>query len=202
VPTIPVFDIGGVLIDWDPRALFRKFIVDEAELESFIATVCPGDWTLEQDGARSFNEGLLERVARFPEHADLIRAFDERWIETVPGPIHGTLSILEELWAAKVPTYAITNFSREKFTVLTEHYSFLDRFDGLVVSAHERPLKPDPRIYRCLCERYGLAARDCLFIDDRPENVAGACAIGMQGHVFSNPAALARALRAAGVPLR
>ena len=201
MPVVPIFDIGGVLIDWDPRALFRKFIADEAELESFVTTVCPGDWNLEQDGARSFREGLLERIARFPEHASLIRAFDERWIETVPGPIRGTLAIAEELWAAQVPIYAITNFSREKFAVLVEHHSFLRRFDGVVVSAHERLLKPDPRIYLRFCERYGLAERDCIFIDDRPENVAGARAIGMQGHVFSDAATLRSALRAVGLPV-
>jgi 2-haloacid dehalogenase len=112
------------------------------------------------------------------------------------------LSILEGLRAAGVRTYAVTNFSREKFAVLAQHYSFLRGFDGLVVSAHEGLLKPDPRIYRCLCERYGLAAQDCFFIDDRPENVAGARAVGMWGHVFSDPPALERALRAAGVPLK
>src|SRR4029077_16062236 len=185
-----------------PRVLFRKFIADEAELESFVSTVCPGDWTFEQDGARSFDEGLAERVAQYPEHTRLIRAFDERWIETVSGPIFGTLAILEELWAARVPTYAITNFSREKFAVLVEHHSFLRRLDGVVISAHERLLKPDPQIYLRLCERYGLEPNDCLFIDDRPENVAGALAIGMQGHLFSDPVTLGRALRAAGLPLK
>jgi len=202
MPVVPVFDIGGVLIQWEPRALFRGLIEDPGELETFVTTICPGDWDLEQDGRRSFAEGLAERIALYPDHADLIRAFDERWIETVPGPIEGTLAILEELRAQDIPTYAITNFSREKFAVLTEHFPPLQAFDGIVISAHEGLLKPDPRIYRLFCDRYGLAPADCVFIDDTLANVEGARAFGMEGHHFTRPKALRRDLRARGLPLK
>ncbi|KAA2237314.1 HAD family hydrolase [Salinarimonas soli] len=198
---IPVFDIGGVLIRWDPRPLFREWISDPADLERFIDTVCPGDWDLEQEGLRPFSQGLAARMARFPEHADLLRAFDDRWIETVPGPIEGTAALLDELRTAGVPTYAITNFSREKFAVLLEHVPFLSGFDGIIVSAHEHLLKPDPRIYALLCERYDLNPADCFFIDDTRANVEAAQAFGMQGHHFTDPCALRLEMRAYGLPV-
>jgi len=199
--TIPVFDVGNVLIRWDPRALYRGLIADEGEREDFLARVCPGDWNLEMDGGKSFAQGIAERVALFPDKADLIRAFDERWLETLDGAIEGSVAILEELRARGRPTYAITNFSREKFAEASRHFPFLDRFDGIVVSAHERLVKPDRRIYELLCSRHALAAENCLFIDDSPVNVEGARAVGMRGHLFTAPELLRAELKAAGLPL-
>lgn len=199
---IPVFDVGNVLIRWDPRNLYRKLIADEVQREDFLARVCSPDWNLEMDRGRSFAEGVAERVALFPEHETLIRAFDERWLETLDGAIEESVAILEELRAAGVPTYAITNFSREKFAATRERYPFLDGFHGIVVSAHEQLLKPDRRIYALLCERHGLIPRDCIFIDDNLHNVEGARAFGMQGHHFQAAAALRAELKQQGLPLR
>ena len=200
--SIPVFDVGNVLIRWDPRNLYRKLIADEAEREDFLARICSPEWNLEMDRGRSFADGVAERVALFPQHEALIRAFDERWLETLDGAVEEAVAILEELRAAGVKTYAITNFSREKFALTRTRYPFLDSFEGIVVSAHEQLLKPDPRIYALLCERHGLAPADCIFIDDSLANVEGARAFGMQGHHFKTAAELRTDLRQQGLPLR
>jgi 2-haloacid dehalogenase len=199
---IPVFDVGNVLIRWDPRNLYRKLIADEAEREDFLARICSPEWNLEMDRGRAFAEGVAERVALFPQHEALIRAFDERWLETLDGAVEEAVAILEELRAAGVKTYAITNFSREKFALTRTRYPFLDSFEGIIVSAHEQLLKPDPRIYALLCERHGLAPADCIFIDDNLANVEGARAFGMQGHHFKTAAGLRADLRQQGLPLR
>jgi 2-haloacid dehalogenase len=198
---IPVFDVGNVLIRWDPRRLFRKLIADPAAMEEFLAKVCHHEWNLEQDRGRPFAEGIAERIALFPDRADLIRAYDERWVETLGGPIDGSVAILEELRAKGVPTYAITNFSREKFVEARRLHPFLDNFDGIIVSAHERLIKPDPRIYALLCERYGLAPAACIFIDDSRANVEAARAYGMRAHHFEVPEVLRAELKTAGLPL-
>ena len=198
---IPVFDVGNVLIRWDPRRLFRELIAEETALDEFLAKVCHHDWNLEQDRGRSFAEGIAERIALFPDQADLIRAYDERWVETLGGDIEGSVAILEELRAKGVPTYAITNFSREKFAEARRLHPFLDGFDGIIVSAHEKLIKPDPRIYALLCERYGLAPARCIFIDDSLVNVEAARAFGMRAHHFQDPEALRAELKAAGLPL-
>jgi 2-haloacid dehalogenase len=200
-PPIPVFDVGNVLIRWDPRLLYSKLIADEAELDDFLSRVCAPEWNLEMDGGKSFAQGVAERVALFPDKADLIRAFDSRWAETLGGVIEGAVAILEELRARRIKTYAISNFSSEKFALASRAFPFLAGFEGAIVSGREKLLKPDPRIYRLLCERYGLAAGDCLFIDDSRANVQGAREAGMQAHRFENPERLRAALKQAGLPL-
>lgn len=197
-PSITVFDIGGVLIDWDPRYLYRKIFDDPERMEWFLREVCTPAWNLEQDRGRPFADAIAERIALYPDHADAIRAFDERWAETVSEAIHGTVEILEALRRAKIPNYAITNFSAEKFEVACEAFPFLGKFDGIVVSGAEKLIKPDPKIYRLLLERYGLKAASCLFIDDVPKNVEGARAVGMQAVQFTSPAQLADDLRQRG----
>ncbi len=199
--TIPVFDVGNVLIRWDPRCLYRKLIADEQEREDFLDRICPAEWNLEMDGGKPFAQGIAERVALFPDKADLIRAFDERWLETLDGAVEGSVAILAELQAQRIPTYAITNFSGEKFVEASRHFPFLARFDGIVISARERLLKPDRRIYELLCSRHGLAPADCLFIDDNSLNVEGARAVGMRGHHFTAPERLRVELKATGLPL-
>lgn len=197
-PSILVFDIGGVLLDWDPRYLYRKIFDDPERMEWFLREVCTPAWNLEQDRGRPFADAIAERIALYPDHADAIRAFDERWAETVSEAIQGTVDILAALRLAKIPNYAITNFSAEKFEIACEVFPFLAKFDGIVVSGAERLIKPDPKIYRLLLERYGLKAGDCLFIDDVPKNVEGARAVGMHAVQFTSPAQLATDLRQRG----
>lgn len=200
-PTTIVFDIGNVLIGWDPRALYRKVFDDPARMEWFLAEVCHHEWNLEQDRGRLFAEAVAERTALFPHLADEIRAYDERWPETVTGPIEGSVAILAAVRAAGIPNYAITNFSSEKFAVAQEMFPFLRGFDGIVVSGDEKLVKPDPAIYRVLLDRYGLAAADCLFIDDSAANVEAARSVGMAAHHFTGPEEMAAALDRLGFRL-
>jgi HAD superfamily hydrolase (TIGR01509 family) len=198
---VPVFDIGNVLIRWDPRLLYRKLIAEEGELDHFLTHVCAPEWNLEMDAGKSFAQGVAERVALHPDKADLIRAFDERWTETMGGLIEGSVAILEELRTKGIKTYAISNFSGEKFVVASCLYPFLALFDGVIISGQEGILKPDARIFRLLCQRYGLAPGDCFFIDDSATNVAAARAEGMQAHLFQSPEGLRNTMREAGFPL-
>ncbi len=135
---IVVFDIGKVLIDWDPRHLYRTMFADEQEMEAFLRDVCARHWILELDRGRPFAEAITERIALFPHYAAEIRAFDERWHETNRGVIEGAMTILKKLQSAGVPNYAITNFSAEKFEGARKAFPFLDSFDGIVVSGRER----------------------------------------------------------------
>ena len=194
-----VFDIGNVLVHWEPRALYRKIFASEDEVEWFIANVCNSDWNLEQDSGRSFAEAVREATARFPEHADAIAAYDLRWHETVPGPIDGTVGILEELRQRGTPLYAITNFNQDKFRETVERFAFLRTFRDIVVSGDERLLKPDPAIYRVLLERNGIDAAACVFIDDSEKNVRGAEAVGMKAIHFTTPQALRADLAGMGL---
>ncbi|MCC5618912.1 HAD family phosphatase [Nostoc sp. CHAB 5836] len=194
-----VFDVGNVLIEWSPEHLYRKLIPDAAERARFLAEICTPDWNLEQDRGRSWADAVAERIALFPQYAALIRAFDERWQETVPGEVPGSVALLEALRAADVPLYAITNFSAQKFAESRIRFPFLDRFRDVVVSAEERLLKPDPAIYHLLLDRNGLDAARCLFIDDSEKNVRGAEAVGMRAHHFRDATTLAVELRRLGL---
>lgn len=195
-----VFDVGNVLIRWDPRFLYRKLFDDTAAMERFLAEVCNDAWNLEQDRGRTWAEAIAERVLLFPQHEALIRAYSERWHDMVPGEVEGSVAILERLRDAGVPLYAITNFSTEKFAEAQHRFPFLRRFRDVVVSGEERLLKPDPAIYRVLLDRNGLEAARCLFIDDSEKNVRGAEAVGMRAHHFRDAAGLAAELRARGLP--
>jgi len=151
------------------------------------------------DRGLPFAEGIAARVALHPEWEREIRAWDENWHEMVPGPIDGTVALLERLRAAGVPTFAITNFSAEKYAECRERFPFLGGFRDTVVSAHEKLLKPDPAIYRVLLDRDGLDPATCLFVDDTPENVVGARRVGMHAVPFTSPERFAADLAAHGV---
>ena len=199
MPSIAVFDVGGVLLDWNPRHLYRKMFDDADAMEHFLATVCTREWNLQLDAGRGYADGVAELVERFPDQAELIRAYDERWPEMIAGAIEGTVEILETLQASDRPVYAITNFSAEKFALSRELWPFLDDFDGVVVSGEVKTLKPQPEIFQILFERHGLTPSDCVFIDDVATNVAGAEAVGMHGHHFTSPENLRKDLEAAGI---
>jgi 2-haloacid dehalogenase len=194
-----VFDIGNVLLRWDPRFLYRKIFVDEERMEWFLAHVCSSDWNMEQDRGRSFAEAIREAALRYPGYAAEIAAYDDRWQETLPHAIDGSVAILESLAARSAALYAITNWNGEKFRETRGRFGFLGHFRDIVVSGDERMVKPDPAIYRLLLDRNGLEAGDCLFIDDSAANVAGAEAVGMKAHHFRSPELLADALRHAAV---
>lgn len=196
-----VFDIGNVLIRWSPTRLYSRLFPDPDRRAWFLANVCTEDWNRELDRGRSFAEGIAELVARHPEWEREIRAWDEEWHEMVPGPIEGSVAILEHLRASGIPTWSITNFSTEKYAEARERFPFLKGFRDTVVSAHERLLKPDPAIYRVLLDRNGLAPETCLFVDDVAENVEGARSVGMNAEVFTTPEAFATLLASHGLPV-
>ncbi len=192
-----IFDVGGVLLDWNPRHLYRKlFDGDEAAMETFLATVCTPAWNNEHDAGRRFADGVAQLTERFPEHADMIAAYDARWQEMVSGAIGGTVAILRALKARGTPLYALTNFNTEKFALMRRHHDFFDAFDGIVVSAEERCVKPEPEIYRVLLSRYRLDPAACLFIDDKPDNVATARELGMAAITYHSPERLRADLEA------
>lgn len=174
-----VFDLGGVLIDWDPRHLYRKvFGRDEAAMERFLATVCTAEWNGEQDRGRPFSEAIAELIAGAPQHRANIEAYFERWGEMLSGEIPGTESVLLELRSAGVGLYGLSNWSAETFPIAVDHFPCLNLFEGIVVSGSEGVAKPDPRIFEILCRRYGLDPAACLFVDDAPANVRAAQEIG------------------------
>jgi 2-haloacid dehalogenase len=194
-----VFDLGNVLLRWDPRFLFTQYFDDEAQMEWFLAHVCNHEWNLEQDRGRSFAEAVKHATAQHPDHAEAIAAYDERWHETLPHAIDGTVAIFEELRQGGAPLYAITNWNGEKFRETKIRFPFLNHFHDIIVSGDEKLIKPDPAIYRLLLERNGLSAAECLFIDDSLNNVKGAEAVGMKAHHFTSPENLRTALVGLGL---
>ncbi|HZC27740.1 MAG TPA: HAD family hydrolase, partial [Actinopolymorphaceae bacterium] len=169
-----VFDVGGVLLDWNPRYLYRTLLPDEAAVERFLAEVCTAEWNAAQDAGRSWAEAVAELTARFPDHADLIRAFDERWPEMVAGQLDETVGVLTELQAKGIPTFALTNFSADKWEITRRRWDFLRALDGAVVSGIELVAKPDPEIYSLLLERYDLMPHRTFYTDDVHANVEAA----------------------------
>jgi 2-haloacid dehalogenase len=196
-----VFDLGNVLIRWDPRILYRKLIADEDEVERFLAEVCTPEWNAAQDRGRPWDEGIAEAVAAHPHHEPLIRAFYERWDEMCPGPVEGTADIVAELRAAAVPLFALSNWSAETFHRVRQQYAVLDWFDGMVISGEEYLVKPEPEIYDVLLRRFGLVAGRTVFIDDAAHNIDAAVACGMVGVPFTDAARLRRDLAALGLPV-
>ncbi|MBC8159193.1 MAG: HAD family phosphatase [Rhodospirillales bacterium] len=181
-PSVVVFDFGGVLIEWDPRHLYRKlFVDDEAGMEHFLTHVCSATWNWMQDAGRSFDEAVAELTGRFPEHADLIAAYHERWEEMQPFAFDDTVAILRELKAKGVPVYGITNFPAEKFEITRRRHSFFDLLDGIVVSGDVCLMKPDPGIFLHFLDRFGLEASQCAFIDDSMVNTDVATRLGFFG---------------------
>jgi 2-haloacid dehalogenase len=198
-PTRVVFDIGNVLLDWEPRTLYRKIFATEAEVDAFLTNILPPEWNREQDRGRTWAEAEAHQIALFPQFSEEIRAFRARWHETVPGDIAGTVAILDELKMAGVPLYAITNFASDTFREAQQRFSYLaDSFIDIVISGDEKVIKPDPAIYRILLERQGLNAADCVFIDDSKANVAAAAALGFHALLFTSPQQFAADLKRLG----
>ena len=194
-----VFDIGNVLLRWDPRFLFTQYFENEEEMEWFLAHVCNHEWNLEQDRGRSFAEAVKLATAQYPDHAEAIAAYDTQWHQMIPHAIDGTVEIFKELVERDAPVYAITNWNGDKFRETRLRFPFLDRFRDIVVSGDEKLLKPDAAIYELLLARNRLAADQCLFIDDSVANVAGAQAVGMQAHRFLSPGLLRAELQTRGL---
>ncbi len=194
-----VFDVGRVLFQWQLRALFEKLVDDPAELDFVLAEVVTEQWHFEHDAGRPLAEMVPERKALFPDHAPLIEAYAARFNETIPGPVPGSLAIVEELHARAMPLYAITNFGDEFWEGFRPTQPVFDLFREIVVSGKERLVKPDPAIFALAAERFGHAPQAMLFIDDNRANIDGARASGWQVHHFNDAPTLRADLEQRGL---
>ncbi|PAL21649.1 HAD family hydrolase [Sphingopyxis sp. GW247-27LB] len=185
-----IFDVGRVLFDWDLRYLFAKLIADKDRLEWFVTHVVTPQWHFQHDAGRPLADMLPELKAEFPDHAPLIDAYAARFNETIPGPVPGSLELVERLDAAGVPLFAITNFGHEFWEGFRPTQPVFDRFQDIIVSGTEKLMKPDPAIYALAIERFGIDPAGALFIDDNAANVAGAEAAGIAAHRFEDAAGL------------
>lgn len=199
VPTTVVFDLGGVLVDWDPRYLYRRLFDDPDEMESFLAEVTTAEWNAHQDAGRPWAEAIELLVAEHPERRELIEAFHRRWPEMLAGEIEGTVDVLAELRAAGVRLVALSNWSAEMFPVARARFDFLHWFEGIVISGDVGVNKPDRRIFQHLVERFSLEPAATLFIDDSPANVAAATALGFRAIQFTDALASRRELVRVGL---
>jgi 2-haloacid dehalogenase len=190
-PTTVVFDLGGVLIDWDPRYLYRKvFDGDEARVERFLAEVTTAEWNAQQDAGRPWAEAIEVLAREHPEHRDAIEAYWTRWTETLGDAIEESVAVLAELRAAGVRLLALTNWSGETFPLARPRYPFLEWFEGIVVSGDVRMAKPDPRIFRHLIETHAIEPARTVYIDDSERNVVVAAEAGMIAIRFEGGPAL------------
>jgi 2-haloacid dehalogenase len=197
-----VFDIGGVLIDWNPRYLYRKiFGSDEAAMERFLSEVCTPVWNSRFDAGRPFAEGVTELTREYPGQADAIEAYRSRWHEMLGGAFPDSVEVMRELRRANVPVYALSNWSREMYAVTRSRFSFLDEFDGILISGDVGIGKPDPVIFREFLGRFGLIAASTVFIDDSSANVAVARSMGIEAIQFRSAGQVRRDLISRGFPL-
>ena len=196
-----IFDVGMVLLRWDPRQIWVDDFVSISEVEDFIEEIGFYDWHKQQDAGRSFAHGIADHAKKYPQHAEKLRKYDTHWDQSIPGAIEGTVAILNGLLRLEASLYAITNYPAEKFKLARQRFDFLNVFVDAVVSGEERLIKPDPAIYRVLLDRNNLAARDCIFIDDSPANIDVANALGIDGILFTGPNDLATSLKDRGFAL-
>ena len=195
-----VFDFGGVLVDWDARYLYRKFFNgDSAALERFLSEVHFLEWNLQQDKGRSFAAGVAELSAQFPHYADLIQAYDQRWEESISGPIQSAVDILRLLKEAGYHLYGMTNWSSEKFYQVRPKYEFFSWFETIVVSGEVKLIKPDRRIFELFLAKIDRTAAECVYIDDSAVNVVAAAQLGFKTIHFESPEQLKVALHELGV---
>jgi 2-haloacid dehalogenase len=199
-PPAIIFDFGGVLLDWNPRYLYRKlFPNDEQGMERFLAEIGFDEWNHLQDAGRPFSVAVAELCSRYPQYCDLIRAYDERFLESIKGAIPGTVDILRSLWKVGFFLFGFSNWPAEKFYLVRPRYEFLDWFQGIVISGEVGITKPDPRIFQVLLMQVDRPAGECLLIDDSPPNIATAQTLGFQTIHFYKPSQLADELAGRGL---
>lgn len=194
-----VFDVGRVLVQWDMRGLFARLIDDPEKLDWFCTNVVTEAWHFEHDAGRDLEEMVAARKAEFPGHDDLIDAYATRFLDTIPGNVPGSHEIVRELAAQGVPLYAITNFASSFWREFRESEPLFDLFGDVVVSGDEKLVKPHREIYDLAARRFGHAPESMLFIDDNPDNIAGAAALGWRVHHFRDAETLRADLAARGL---
>ncbi len=197
-----IFDLGAVLIDWNPRHLYKQLFNDDADMEHFLANIATSDWNEEQDAGRSLKEGTEWLVQKHPEHEANIRAFYGRWEEMLGEAFHDTVEIFRKLKASgNYKIYALTNWSAETFGIAKDRFEFLNWFDGIVVSGDERMRKPQPEFYQILLNRYHVKAEESLFIDDNYRNILAARKLGINSIHFTSATELEKQLPDYGVTI-
>jgi 2-haloacid dehalogenase len=194
-----VFDVGGVLLDWNPRHLYRKLFTDEAEMELFLAEICSPAWHAPHDRGVSTVATCAELAARHPQFSELIWAWSSRSEEMIGGVDAGSVEVLRTVRETGMPCYALTNMEAETYPLRLERFPFLGWFDGTVVSGREGVAKPDPAAFVRLLDRFGINPRTTLMIDDTKENLESASTLGMQTALFRSSRQLRTELEAAGV---
>jgi 2-haloacid dehalogenase len=187
--TTAVFDLGGVVLRWDPRAAYADAAGPD-EIERFMTEVGWPAWNSSLDAGRPLAEAEIDLASRFPHWAHLAPVYRENNLRAISGEVEGTPALLAELHAAGVRLLALTNWSAETFGPTRARFAVLDIFEGIVVSGAEGVMKPDPAIFELLCERYGVTAEEATFIDDSATNVDSACRFGLHGIVFRDAAQL------------
>ncbi|MBC7947145.1 MAG: HAD family phosphatase [Chitinophagaceae bacterium] len=190
-----IFDLGNVLIEWNPMHVYKDYFDSEEKLKHFFDKICTADWNEEQDAGRSIVEATQELVGKYPEWEQPIRDYYGRWTEMLKGPILGSVEIFRELKASgKYKIYALTNWQAGLFDIALVRYNFLHWFDGRVVSGEEKMRKPFPEFYQRLLDRYNVKASEALFIDDSARNVAAAEAMDIRSILFQSPEQLKKEL--------
>ena len=197
-PTTVVFDLGGVLIDWDPRYLYRQ-LLPEDEIDPFLDEIGFRAWNLAQDAGGSWDDAVEQLAAAHPHRRDLIAAYPSRFPETMGGPVPGTVELLCELHAGGTRLLALTNWSAETYPHAVSTFDFLSLFEDVVVSGVEGVAKPDPAIFELLVERYRLDPSATVFVDDAPHNVDAAATAGLQALLFTGAVDLRRDLSRLGL---
>jgi 2-haloacid dehalogenase len=196
-----VFDIGGVLLDWDPRHLYGQLIADQAQLDDFLGRICSRQWHLAHDLGEDTEQSCRELAARYPEHAELIMAWSDRSEEMIGGVLTQTVEVLSELRSARVRCFVLSNMEPDKFVLRRARYDFFELVEGCVISGLEGVAKPDQKIFEILLSRYGLDPAATVFIDDLPANVAAARELGVVAIQYTTAAQLRSDLRDLGLPV-
>lgn len=189
-----IFDLGGVLIDWNPRHLYRKVFDDPADMETFLSQVCTPEWNATLDEGQPLDEAVAGLSEAHPDQHDLIAIYAERWEEMLGEADEATVAVVDELRRRDVAVFALTNWSAETFPFAEERYPFLDWFEDIVVSGRERLIKPDPAIFELAVDRFGVDPPSTAFIDDSADNVVAADRAGLRGHYYVDASELRRFL--------
>lgn len=198
-----IFDLGGVLIDWNPKYVYREvFNGDEEKVDWFLDSICTSDWNVEQDAGRTFEDATQFLINQYPQYEKWIRIYYDRWEDMLGGPIQDSVSLLNKLKKANThQLYALTNWSAEAFPVALQRYDFLQHFEGILVSGEEKMRKPFPNIYELILDRYKLSADKSVFIDDNMDNVLGAQKVGMKAIQYKNSQQLINELSHLGITI-
>jgi 2-haloacid dehalogenase len=192
-----IFDFGGVLVDWNPRYLYRNYFQDESEMEHFLHHICTDEWNLEQDRGRSLADGTRLLLEKFPEHHSLIKLYYDQWEVMLHSDIPETVSLLYQL-KEKYKLFGLTNWSAETIQIAYKRFSFFKAFNGIVVSGEEKLIKPDQKLYHLLLDRYHLKAESTIFIDDNLKNIKAAEEIGLIAIHFESSGQLEAKLQSIG----